>query len=466
MTITTPARPHPRSGPHRERTTPPADVVASAGGVRAAAVGSPWPFRFLILFSFVLFLAPQAIFTFLIPLMLGKTLAGLALVVYLIDRLGAGRPLTVRAREIGLGVALVAAAIASVPFSRWPGGSIDALVEMLKSVLIFFLLANAMSTWRRVRGMFVALVCFGVVLATQAALAFARGEFVIAGRISGYDAPLTANPNDLALTLNLILGLLIGLGLTARRRLSRVVLMAAGGLFAMGTILTFSRGGFLGLVTLCAVATKRFVPQKTLALVVAAAVLGLAVIVAPSGYLDRLYSIVNTDADETGSAQARMGLMKEALALSLQNPVLGVGLGMSALALTERGFWWTTVHNAYLQIALEIGVGGLVIYMLLVGSLLVGARKAMRTLAAVGDRAGMGYLHGFQIALYCYLVEAFFHPVAFHFYLFYLAGIGVALQTLASATRGKGGGAPLAAAAARGGARGALLPPALRRAGA
>ncbi len=403
-------------------------------------MGSPWPFRFLMLFTFVLFLAPQETLRFLIPLHLAKIFAGLALATYLLDRLGSGRPLTVMGTEVKLVLAMFVVAALSIPFSLWPGGSAGLLTDqLLKSVLIFILVANTVITLRRLRTFLVGLTCFGVVLAVKGILAFARGEFLATGvpRIAGYDAPLTGNPNDLALTLNLILGLTIGLAFAARSQISRAVLLGTVTLLAIGTVITFSRAGFLGLVTLFILVAKRFVIRKPLASLVALAVIGGLIFLSPQGYLDRIYSIADPSKDPTGSATARWDLMKSSLELVQENPIVGVGLGMSGLALTEKGHWWTEVHNVYLQVAVDIGVGGLLVYLLLIRSLVRRSRRTIWKLSAVArDRRAVSYARGFQIALYTFLVEAFFHPVAYHFYFFYVAGIGVALQRLTAAGSG------------------------------
>ena len=80
---------------------------------------------------------------------------------------------------------------------------------------------------RRVRDAFIADVVFAALTAVQH---YRAGDFMRgapSSRIEGYDAPLTQNPNDLALMLNLLLPLAVALLLTRPRGLLRAVLIAA-----------------------------------------------------------------------------------------------------------------------------------------------------------------------------------------------------------------------------------------------
>jgi hypothetical protein len=60
-----------------------------------------------------------------------------------------------------------------------------------------------------------------------------------------------------------------------------------------------------------------------------------------SGYTQRLATMVNTEADPTGSAQARWQDTVAAIGYVSENPVIGAGIGQDILALNEvRGLSW------------------------------------------------------------------------------------------------------------------------------
>src|SRR6185436_10047390 len=92
-------------------------------------------------------------------------------------------------------------------------------------------------------------------LATKGIQNYLSGVYVHGGvdeavkRIIGYEAPLTQNPNDLALVLNLILPLTVALLLITQTPLARICLFGVIGLQVVAIVVTFSRAGFLTLAT-------------------------------------------------------------------------------------------------------------------------------------------------------------------------------------------------------------------------
>ena len=166
---------------------------------------------------------------------------------------------------------------------------------------------------------------------------------------------LTGNPNDLALMLNLIIPIAGALVFIARG------VERAGGRrrrccsAIAGVIVTFSRAGFLTLAaivracSLAVLARRQGAGRRAGLLLLALCAPPLL----PAGYVDRLSTITDIEADETGSAQGRWQDFKVAADVVAENPIVGVGIGQDVLALNEeRGrTTWRSVHNAYLQYA-------------------------------------------------------------------------------------------------------------------
>src|SRR2546428_93292 len=101
--------------------------------------------------------------------------------------------------------------------------------SMVGSALPFWGLANTVTTLLRLRQVAWGLTLMAVPIAVTAVRNFMSGTFVPGvaetSRIAGYDAPLTANPNELALLLNLIFPLSLGLFLISRKLLARTLLL-------------------------------------------------------------------------------------------------------------------------------------------------------------------------------------------------------------------------------------------------
>jgi O-antigen ligase len=150
----------------------------------------------------------------------------------------------------------------------------------------------------------------------------------------------------------------------------------------------------------------------------------------PPGYLDRLNTITDIDKDRTGSAQGRWEDFGSAVDVVIKNPVTGVGLGQDILALNEeRGATWRSVHNVYLQYAVDLGLPGAALFIwLLVATFRGAGRVRVRASREPQLRELVALAGGVQIALVAFAVESFFHPVAYQFYFFCIGGLAVALQ--------------------------------------
>ncbi|MBI2524707.1 MAG: O-antigen ligase family protein [Candidatus Rokubacteria bacterium] len=410
---------------------------AAAHAVRAPVspqTGGEFAFRCLMFFTFVLLVTPQAIVPQLGELRLAWVSGALAIVSYRGNR-GPRQPITIVTPEIRLVLWLVALAVLSVPLSTWPGGSLAHVLDKYsKSVIIFLLLANTLTTPSRLGRILRLMIGCSVVISITGIYAFLSGQFLEGTtRIVGYTSGLTMNPNDFALTLNLLLPLALGLFLWSRSVVARIVLLPTMLLMLFGIMVSFSRAGFLDLAAMALVATARLVKRAGVgAMFAVAAVAGVVFAIAPAGYASRIYAIFDASADLSGSSTARWEGMQNAFLLMFQHPLLGVGVGMNEVALAEGGFGWSPVHDMYLQVGSELGVAGFVVFVLLCWKVVTGLRRALRELAGIPEaRALVGLGLGIELSLYGFLVGGIFAPVAYNFYLYYVAGFAVAFQRIA-----------------------------------
>jgi O-antigen ligase len=161
---------------------------------------------------------------------------------------------------------------------------------------------------------------------------------------------------------------------------------------------------------------------------------------APAGYLERLATIANIDADATGSAQIRQSDNVAAVRLVLARPLIGAGIGMSTLAMNEeRGDTWTKIHSVYLEYAVDLGLPGLLLFLLLLLSCLKRVRSVRHRSATVPRLHELSFLaEGIEISLLAFAVSALFSPVAYHFYFYYVAGLTLAAATVHAKTVARG----------------------------
>jgi O-antigen ligase len=406
-------------------------VVSSS---QALSSGGTTAFRALMAFTFILLLAPQGFLPMLQPFRIALVAAVVGIGAHLVDRLAQGRPLTVTSREMSFAFALVTWSVVTVPLSYWPGGSTWFLLDMyVKTVAIFWLLANAVNTLPRLRQVAWALSLMAVPLALTGLKNFLEGDFIQAGhsvkRIVGYAGGLTTNPNDLALMLNLILPLTVALLLAMRSARTRAVLLVIALLQAACVVATFSRAGFLTLAMTCGLYLLRLVRRGQTVWAAAAVGLGLfGVLLLPPDYVSRMATITNVESDPTGSSQLRWTDTITALNYVAEHPLVGAGIGMNNLALNDaRGSTWHLVHNVYLEYGMDLGLIGLALFLLLFLSCLKRVRSIRRETADVPNSRELSCLaEGIEMALVAFGVSAFFYPVAYQFYFYYLAGLAVA----------------------------------------
>src|SRR2546425_719629 len=281
-------------------------------GAPAAAPGSAVAFAALMAFITVSLISPQTIVPALDPFRLALVTGASAVVALLVDAFVRGRPLLTPSREIWVAASLAVWATVSVAFSYWPGGSAMLLPDFLKTLVAFWLLGTLVDTSGRLRRVAWVLSLLAVPLALTAIRDFLSGVFMTESshvpvqRIRGYDAPLTDNPNDLALMLNLILPLTIALLLTQRGRRARVLLTGLALITVVAIVVTFSRAGFLTLVITGLLYGRRLFARARRGWAVAMGV--MAVVAAawrPANYLGRLGTIPNIEGEPTGPAQGR-----------------------------------------------------------------------------------------------------------------------------------------------------------------
>jgi probable O-glycosylation ligase (exosortase A-associated) len=343
------------------------------------------------------------------------------------------------APEIGIALALVFWSTVTLPLSYWPGGGIRLLTDQyLKAIAFFWLLATIITTTERLRALVWSLTLCAIPLAGTGIWHYLSGEVMTTSqeglvRVVGYmgSSGLTGNPNDLALMLNLIIPLTGALALSSRGAVRLfaigVMLLSVG-----GVIITFSRAGFLSLSATFFMFIVMLVRRRSgaAAIVLLVAVLALPFAL-PKTYVERLSTITNLEQDKTGSALGRYNDLRLALDVVAHNPIVGVGLGQDMIALNQvRGqSTWRSVHNVYLQYAVDLGVPGFLLFawlhLLCFRSAWAVEKRARRepTLTGLATLAA-----GVQVSLIAFLVAAMFHPIAYQFYFFSIAGLAVALK--------------------------------------
>jgi O-antigen ligase len=399
----------------------------------------------VVIFTFILLLSPQNWFPVLAPLRIAFLAAGGAGFALIWARWKQRRSPLRFTPPIIISFVLLFWAIVTLPVSVSTGGSVAVLTDQfIKALMILWVLANVATSVSRLRFLAVVLMLCTLPLAVTAVKNFLTGKFVTLGstpvaRILGYQASLAENPNDLALLLNVLLPLSIGLFLSARKFSVRIFCLIVLGVNVAGVVLTFSRAGFLGLAAIGMIYFAKLVrrpkPDRTWAFVMLLlAVLALPLL--PSKYVDRIASIRDVDGDPTGSSQQRLSITVSAIRFVIEHPIIGAGIGMDILVLSHIGEpVGLHVHNAYLQIAVDLGVPGLALFLLMYYGVFRAVHAARQSLAGMPAPGDLFYLaDAVEVSLIVFGISVFFLPVAYAFHFYYMGGLALGIAAATQAT--------------------------------
>lgn len=423
-------------------TRGPSAPSASAIAARSSGSGS-FAFGALVVFICILVLNPQAWFPAVKPLRIALLSSGVAAASFLLQQWKERKPLGFSS-EMVICCLLVAWSFMTLPISLWPAGSLATLTDAyIKAVMLFWLLANVITTAHQLRVIRALLIVCSVPVAGTALSNFVAGRFLpddkVVARITGYGQGLSANLNDLALMLNLLLPLTVALLLSTTSNLVRFLCVAVIAINILGIIVTFSRGGFLGLATIAVIYVVRMIRRRgadrawAFAIVIAAAV---AVPLLPSAYTDRLATVKDIGSDPTGSSQARWRDTLAAAQFVSQHPIIGAGIGMDFLALNQiRGNKWLKVHNVYLEYAVDLGVPGLALFLTLLIRVFKGVRLARKRLEDVPAQRQLFLLvQALETSLIVFAICGVFHPIAYDLFFYFIGGLALAAAAVTRQT--------------------------------
>jgi putative inorganic carbon (HCO3(-)) transporter len=185
-------------------------------------------------------------------------------------------------------------------------------------------------------------------------------------------------PNVAGAYLSILLACAAAVLFTSLGRMYRWLAMGVLGFGSIALISTFSRGAWIALTIAVSAICFSVWLRRGLSLKgpIALLAVGALLYIPFHGLIsERLFG------DDKGSAEVRIPLMQLAYRMIADNPVLGVGANNFAVAMDRyltpefRHGWRFAVHNKYLLVLAETGIGGLLAYLaFLLGTLRTGWR--------------------------------------------------------------------------------------------
>ena len=201
-------------------------------------------------------------------------------------------------------------------------------------------------------------------------------------------------------------------------------------------VLSYSRGAFLGLIVVLIFFAMKLRQRNRLAIIAGILVLSIGVsFLAPGNYGIRLLSIFIPSLDPVQSADARRAELFRSIYTALRHPFFGIGMGNYTDQVSLRGH---VTHNAYTQVAAEMGLAALACYTMFIVAPLRKLGQIVRETFDQRSNSRLYYLTlGLQASLIAYMVSSFFFSVAYLWYVYYLVGYAVCLRRIYEAQTGK-----------------------------
>lgn len=192
------------------------------------------------------------------------------------------------------------------------------------------------------------------------------------GKIPG--SSFLGDENDFALVMDMTIPLAFFMALKSDSMRTKLFYIGAICIFVMACVISFSRGGFIGLVV-AAIYCWYHIQRKILAAVLIGMLIGIMFLSAPQGYGDRLKSITEQNV-EVGTGEARWYSWKLAWRMFLDHPIIGVGPGNYSFFTEDyqtedellnrnaykRDMWGRATHSLHFTLLSELGLIGVLLF--------------------------------------------------------------------------------------------------------
>lgn len=233
------------------------------------------------------------------------------------------------------------------------------LVRLVMFVLVTVIMTSSRHLERLVSTLLVANVGLLITAALVRSGAFGEERITISQNFERTGA-LIQNPNELAFTLTTMLTLAIMTFLRARSLLVRALVLALAAADLFFIMATLSRSGFISLCVVLAFLVFKLTSNVRAVAVILVLVLCGALMV-PDALFERFGKI-----DQVRDVD-RFQIMRVGLAMSMDHPLLGVGLGNYVPVFSSYNVSnmkrEAPAHNMYLDLAAQMGIPALLLYL-------------------------------------------------------------------------------------------------------
>lgn len=385
----------------------------------------------LFLFTLILYARPAEFYPSALTASIALLVGVATLSFFMPTQLALEGTLTARPREVNLVLLFCLTGLLSVPFAinreeAW----LEFSSTFIRCIVIFVVMINVVRTEARLKGLIFLAMAAGIWLSIEAVNDYRLGLMTVEGyRAAGRGTGIFGNTNDMALHLVTIVPISVALLFGSKGLVRKLIYGACAAVMISAIVLSYSRGAFIGMLIAFLFIAWKLGRQRRLEIVFA--VLGFAgvvVLLAPDKYGSRLLSIFIPSLDTEGSADSRRGELFRSIYVALRHPLLGIGMGNYQPEMSYKGL---VTHNSYTQVAAEMGMTALALYVMFIVTPLKKLGQIARETFETRRDSRFYYLAlGLQASLIAYLISSFFLSVAYVWYVYYLVGFAVCLRRL------------------------------------
>jgi len=209
------------------------------------------------------------------------------------------------------------------------------------------------------------------------------------------------------------------LGIYNKKKALKVVATVFFLVCLYSVVISGSRGGFVGLVTLFICLTV-FAKRRSPLIVFGILVFVSIPLFSVSGYMDYISTIFDFDKLSAGS---RITGLRHGIEILVKKPLLGVGPGCYPVARKAWFHWGLWAHNHYGELFGELGLMGAIVWFAFLKSYLQKAWHSLKSLGNGSSRKNIFY--AILVATFVRLVLGMGTHSVYYFFWYMIAGIVV-----------------------------------------
>jgi probable O-glycosylation ligase (exosortase A-associated) len=295
------------------------------------------------------------------------------------------------------------------------------LITFFKTLIVFTIMFSAVRTFEQLQRLTWLYIGLHVILAIGGFFLFVTGGERRFGDLGG---SFLGDENDSAMAILIMIPYMFFMLQTKPRVRARLILMTGMILASLTVLFSFSRGAFIGFMTMVLYMWAKGTNKLKSGLIILG-VVGLFFAIMPPEYWERIESVKGYATE--GSAQGRLDAWKGGIQMMVDSPLLGCGIGNFSRAYGERyntiNARWTAAHSLYIEFIGQLGVPGLLFilgYILLTLRTFHFTRKITRQVEGKEARTLEKIMLGAECGFVTYLVTTVFlssmnYPHLWHF---------------------------------------------------